>query len=105
MQPGVDGMRVIVVVPNRIIPKDENEPVKVAKRGYKLTGATKALNMFVRDDDDEMFAKVGRRLFPHLGHELQEGGAGKKIYAMKGEVPQNFRMLDVLNFRLLGELE
>jgi DNA polymerase III alpha subunit len=105
MQPGISGLRVIVIVPNRIIPKDENEPVKVAKRGHKLQGLSKALNMFVRDDDDEMFAKIGRHMFPHLGREIQEGGAGKRIYALKGEVPHNFRMLDVSNFRLLGELE
>jgi hypothetical protein len=107
IQPGVEGDRVILVTPTRLIPKDENEPVKVAKRGGKLLdGPTRALNMFVRDDGDELFAKIGRWKFDTLGRSVQEEGkAGKVIYALKGSVPSDFRMLYVHQVKKLGYLE
>jgi hypothetical protein len=105
-QPGLTGERVIIITPTRITPKDENEPVKVAKRGYKLSAPTQALNMFVRDDGDEMFAKVGRHRYKDIGLEVQnEGQPGKVIWAMKGVVPETFRMLDVYKVKKLGYLE
>jgi hypothetical protein len=105
-QPGIEGLQVIIVVPTRLVPKDENEPVKVAKRGYKLEGPTQALNMFVRDDDDEMFCKVNRKLYEKLGKKIQEHArVGKAIYALKGPVPDSFRMLDVWNYKLIGDLD
>jgi DNA polymerase III alpha subunit len=106
-QPGVAGLRVVLVTPTRLLPKDENEPVKVAKRGGKLLdGPTAALNMFVRDDGDEMFAKIGRWKFPTIGRTVQEEGKlNKVIWALKGVVPETFRMLDVHMVRKLGYLE
>jgi DNA polymerase III alpha subunit len=106
-QPGVEGQRVVIVTPTRLIPKDENEPVKVARRGGKvLDGPTQALNMFVRDDGDEMFAKIGRWKYNTIGKAVrEEGKVGKVIYALKGVVPETFRMLDVYMVRKLGELE
>jgi hypothetical protein len=106
-QPGIQGPQVIVVVINRLIPKDENEPVKVARRGgVLLDGPIQALNMFVRDDGDEMFAKIGRFKFNELGKPVQEEGKpGKVIYALKGVVPPSFRMLDVRQVRKLGYME
>jgi DNA polymerase III alpha subunit len=105
-QPGVMGQKLVVVVPTRLIPKDENEPVKVAKRGYKLNGPTQALNMFVRDDDDEMFCKVGRRLYETLGKRIQDHArVGKAIYAIMGPIPENFRMIDIQQARLIGDME
>jgi DNA polymerase III alpha subunit len=106
-QPGVAGAQVIIVTPTRLVPKDENEPVKVARRGGKvLTGPIKALNMFVRDDSDEMFAKIGRFKFEEYGREVQEEGKpGKVIYALKGVVPETFRMLDVYRVKKLGYME
>jgi DNA polymerase III alpha subunit len=106
-QPGeVRGPCVVLVTPTRLIPKDENEPVKVAKRGYEVKGPTQALNMFVRDDGDEMFAKIGRWKYDTIGKKVrEEGKPGKVIYALKGVVPEMFRMLDVHMVRKLGELE
>jgi hypothetical protein len=105
-QPGIPGQRVIIVTPTRLIPKDENEPVKVARRGGRvLEGPSRALNMFVKDDSDEMFAKIGRFKFETLGKMVQEEGkVGKVIYALKGVVPETFRMLDVYKVKKLGEL-
>jgi hypothetical protein len=81
--------------------------VKVAKRGGKvLDGPTQALNMFVRDDGDEMFAKIGRWKYDTIGKAVrEEGKTGKVIYALKGVVPETFRMLDVHMVRKLGYLE
>ena len=105
-QPGSQGERVILVVPTRLVPKDENEPVKVAKRGYKVKGPSQALNMFVRDDDDEMFAKIGRTLYEDIGKKMQEHArVGKAIWGLRGWVPENFRMLDINFIKLLGDLD
>jgi DNA polymerase III alpha subunit len=105
-QPGVVGDQVIIAVPTRLIPKDENEPVKVAKRGYALTGPTEALNMFVRDDSDEMFVKIGRYKYETLGMRVRGyGRPGKSILAIKGEVPWNFRMIDVSAVKYLGDMD
>jgi hypothetical protein len=60
----------------------------------------------VRDDGDEMFAKIGRFKYETCGKPVQEEGkAGKVIYALKGIVPETFRMLDVWAVKKLGYLE
>ena len=75
-------------VAKTIAPLDENEPQRVLKRGGRTyTGPTKALNLFVMDDTDEIFAKVGRYQFEFMGKEVAERGrAGKALYAIKGTV-------------------
>lgn len=97
----------IFCVAQRIVPRDENEEVLIAKRGgRRIKGPTASLNLFVRDDTDEIYTKVDRYLFPTIGQKIVERGrAGKALYAIKGYVPKSFRMIKVQQIRYLGDLE
>ena len=97
---------VFCVVEN-IRPKDENEEINVARRGgRRLTGPTDALNLRLADDTDVIFAKVNRYDFARLGKPIIERGrAGKALYAIKGNVPRDFRMISVKAVRYVGDLE
>lgn len=89
-----------------IKPKDENEDVNIAKRGYKVTGPSLALNLRIEDDSDAMFAKVSRWEFERIGRPIIERGrAGKALYAIKGRVPKDFRMITIKQVRYLGDME
>jgi hypothetical protein len=91
----------------RVAPLNENEPSRVAKRGGKVyTGPINSVNLFVRDDTGEMFCKVNRYDFERLGREMVERARpGKSLYAIKGSVPPDFRMLWVKGVRYIGETE
>jgi DNA polymerase III alpha subunit len=92
-----------IVVPARIMPKDENEPVKVAKRGYKVTPSA-SLVVFLRDDSGEILGKVGPKQFEGPGKEmLERGKAGKAVYAIRGRVGMH-RMIWIDRVRYLGDL-
>jgi hypothetical protein len=97
----------VFAVINKIAPKNENEAVNVARRGgRKLSGPTAALNMFIKDDTDEMFCKVNRFDFERMGKEIiDRGRPGKSIYAIKGTVPTGFRMISVKQIRYIGDMD
>lgn len=106
LQCGTFGDVVLIGVANKIAPKDENEAVNVAKRGYAFSGPTAALNLFMRDDTDEIFCKVNRFDFERLGREIVERGrAGKALYAIKGQVWSGFRGLGVKGVKFLGFMD
>jgi hypothetical protein len=106
VQCGVEGAVVIAGVAMRIAPRDENDLQKVAKRGYKFSGPTICLNMFVRDDGDEIFCKIDRYDFERLATPIIEHGrAGNAIYALKGTVPLDFRMIAVNRIIYLGDMK
>lgn len=106
VQAGRRGQVVILALATRIAPRDENEPQLVAKRGHKLKGPTQALNLFVRDDTDEMFVKIDRYKFEAMGRAVVEHGrAGKALYAIKGTVPASFRMISVQSIKFLGDID
>jgi hypothetical protein len=105
VQCGIEGPVVIAGVAVRIAPRDENDLQKVAKRGYKFSGPTTCLNMFVRDDSDEIFCKIDRYDFERLAKPIIEHGRqGKALYALKGTVPPDFRMISVERFIYLGDM-
>lgn len=101
----------IIGVIIKIAPKDENENVAVMRReaaGRKgiLDGPVQSLNMFFRDDSDEVFCKINRYDFEQIGRAVSERGrAGKAIYAVKGTVPKFFRMISVSKIEYLGDME
>lgn len=106
VQPGVRGQVMIFGLAVRIAPRDENDNQNVTKRGgRRLSGPTQAMNMFFRDDSDEIFCKINRfdydRIAPAI---LDKGKAGKSLFAIKGTVPNNFRMIEVKAVRYLGEI-
>jgi DNA-directed DNA polymerase III PolC len=104
---GLKGEITIIGVITLIAPRDQNDPAKVAKRGgRKLTGPTLALNMFVRDDTEEVLCIIDRWDFEKLGKPITETGkAGRSIYAFRGTVPHNFRMVSVTDCKYVGELD
>lgn len=106
-QCGLHGDVVIIGVARKIAPKDENEAVNVAKRGGRvLSGPSAALNLFIRDDTDEIFCKIDRFKFEQMGKAVVERGrAGKAIYAIKGTIPPEFRMIKVKAIRYIGDMD
>jgi hypothetical protein len=107
VQCGVKGQVLILAVAKSIAPRDDNDAQKVAQRnGRRVWGPSMALNMFLRDDTDEIFCKVHRRQFETMGRPIIETGrAGKALYAIKGSVPDNFRMIWVERVKFLGFLD
>lgn len=106
IQPGVKGEVLVLAVAHKIAPKDENELVNIQKRGYAVKGPTKAINLWLKDDTDLIFAKINRFKYQQLGIPvIEKGRPGKSIYAVKGTVPSDFRMISVTNIRYLGDME
>lgn len=119
VQCGVRGRVLIIAVVKKIAPKDENEAINVLKRqqraqakGQKarndgvLEGPSQALNIFFNDDSDEIFCKVDRFSFEKVGRPIIERGkVGKALYAIKGTVPEDFRMINVEMVRYLGDID
>ena len=107
VQAGVRGEVMIFALVKKIAPRDENEAINVQKRGGKIvTGPTQSLNSFFADDTDEIFCKVDRFNYERMGRKIvEEGKTGKSLYAIKGTVPPNFRMIQVKAVRYLGEMD
>lgn len=107
VQIGLKGQVLILAVAKSIAPRDDNDAQKVAQRnGRRVYGPSMALNLFMRDDTDEIFCKVHRRQFENMGRPIIERGrAGKALYAIKGTVPDNFRMIWVERVKFLGFMD
>jgi hypothetical protein len=91
-----------------INPRDENEIVQIAKRGYEIKdGFTASLNLQIKDDSGIIFGKIDRWKFSKIGKEIVDrGGAGKNLYAVKGRVSgsSTFRMISVDVVRYIGRI-
>lgn len=96
----------IIGVLRKMNRRDENEHVNVERRGYRVKGPDTSLLMFFRDDTDEMFVKITRYKFPHMGEQiLERGRVGKAIYAIKGAVSPDFRGLYPKQIKYLGDMK
>lgn len=116
VQCGINGEVLVIVVMKKIAPRDENDAQNVTKRVQRaadkgqvtdgrLSGKTAALNMFIEDDTDEIFCKIDRFSFDAIGKAvIERGKPGKALYAIKGTVPSDFRMISVKQIRYLGDL-
>ena len=105
-QCGIEGQVVIIGLLDKLAPKDENEQVNIAKRGYAITGPHLSVNMFITDDTDRIFCKIGRYDYARLAEDvLNRGKAGKAIYAIKGDIPKGFRMISVKQIKYIGDME
>ena len=104
---GVEFPVLVFAVVQQIKPRDENEAVNVAKRNGKIvTGPTQSLNLTLGDDTDRIFGKVNRFEFEKLGRPIIERGRpGKALYAFKGKVPRDFRMISIQNARFIGFID
>lgn len=100
---GEDYDVLIFVTAQQIKPRDENEAVNIAKRGYEVKGPTQSLNLTLADDTDRIFGKINRFNFEALGREIVERGRPSKVlYAVKGSVPKDFRMISIKQIRFIG---
>jgi len=106
-QPGVNGDIVVIGVLKRISVKNENDEANVIKRnGRKVYGPDKSLNLFLVDDTDEVFCKINRYDFERMGKPvLDKARLNKTIYAIKGNIPPDFRMVSVKAIKALGEID
>lgn len=98
----------VVGVLTRLTPRDENETINIVKRGGRvMTGPTRTLNFWIRDDTDEVFCKINRFNFDSLNAKefMDTSRVGKTLVAVKGDVPPDFRMIRVKNFRVIGEID
>jgi hypothetical protein len=89
----------------KVAPLNENEPARVARRRGKVyDGPIEALNMFIKDDTGEIFCKIDRFDFERIGRPVvAQAKRGKSLYAIKGWVPPDFRMVRISQIRYLGD--
>jgi hypothetical protein len=87
--------------------EDENAPEKLAKRnGRRFDPPGTALRMWINDDEDKIRCKVPNWRFTEVAQPmLDRGRAGTAIYAIKGNVPRDFRMIDIIDVKYLGDME
>jgi DNA polymerase III alpha subunit len=104
---GTDQEVLVFCCAENIKPRDENEEQNIAKRGgRRIVGETSYLNLRLADDTDVIFAKVNRWDYERLGRPIVERGrAGKALYAVKGSVPRDFRMISVKAVKFVGSLD
>lgn len=100
----------IYCTPDKIVPRDENEAVLVAKRGFERKGDTAYLNLWMKDDTDSIYGKIATRDFKRLGQPIiDRGRPGKALYAIKGTVKlyrnSIFRALNITHIRYVGDIE
>ncbi len=101
-----EGDVMIIAVLTRIAPRDENDKQNIIKRGYEVKGPHMSLNLFARDDSDEIFCKIGRYDYPRIAQAIMDRGRpGRAIYAIKGNCPKGFRMISVKAIRYLCDID
>lgn len=104
---GTEGRKFLVfVTPMKINPKDENEDINVAKRGYAFKGPHLSLGMHIADDTGSIYAKVSRFDYDKIAKSIiDRGRPGKSMYAIVGTVPKDFRMLSIIMVRYIGDMD
>jgi hypothetical protein len=100
---------VILARVSKVQPVNENEPARVARRKMygqqeRIEGPADALNMFFEDDTGEIFCKINHKRFLDIGRDVvAQAKVGRSLYAVKGDVPKDFRMIRVTAIKYLGE--
>lgn len=97
----------IIAVAKTINPRDENETIMIARRGYEIKdGKTQSLNLQMEDDTGIVYCKIGRWKYAQLGKQIVDRGRpGKSIYAIKGSAMPKRRFLMVENVRYIGDMD
>jgi DNA polymerase III alpha subunit len=88
--------------------KDRNDAESLARRkGKRVTGNSLALNLTFRDDSGaDIVAIIDPSDYADASPALIErGGVDKAIYAVKGTIPDNFRMLSIKGIRFLCNID
>jgi DNA polymerase III alpha subunit len=97
----------IVAVAKTINPRDENETIMIARRGYEIKdGKTQSLNLQMEDDTGILYCKIGRWKYDQIGKQVVDRGRpGKSIYAIKGKALPKRRFLMVEGVRYIGDMD
>ena len=105
-----DGRKQEMVVLVKIVdinPRDHNEVANIAKRGgRRITGPNLFLNLVIEDDTDRMLARISRYDYERVGKPIiDRGDAGNALYALKGKLLPDFRLMEVSRAKYLGSLK
>lgn len=88
--------------------KDRNDAESLARRkGKRVQGNSLALNLTIRDDSGaDIVAIIDPADYASAAPAIIErGGVDKAIYAIKGTIPENFRMISIKNIRYLCNVD
>lgn len=88
--------------------KDRNDEESLARRkGQVARGKAIALNLTIRDDSGaDILAIIDPSDYDSAAPAIMErGGVDKAIYAIKGDVPTNFRMISIKHIRFLCNID
>jgi hypothetical protein len=98
---------VIFGLVKKIMPVDENSQERIKKRGFRIEdNNTMKLNLLIEDDSEECLAMVSRSDFRTIGQNIiNNGGAGKKLYAFKCQCMKDFKMLIIKKAILIGDVK
>lgn len=97
----------IIGTAKTINPRDENETIMIARRGYKLkNGPLMSLNLQMEDDSGIIYCKINRFKYEQFGKQIVDRGrAGKSVYAVKGSAMAGRRFLMVNSVKYLGDMD
>lgn len=96
----------IFCTPAKINPKDENEDINVKKRGYAFKGPHLSLAMHLLDDTGSIYSKIDRFAYADIAKPvIDRGRSSKALYAVKGSVPKDFRMIKIKMIRYIGDID
>ena len=106
-QPGQTVLMLVTFA--KINPRNENEAILVAKRGYAMpdNALKDFINITAKDDTGQMFMRVSHKNFDTLGRQIiDRGKPGKALYAVKGRSwgQNEFRGIMVEGLRYIGDL-
>lgn len=105
---GDHGDVLIIGLLKAIKKKDRNDAESVARRnGRRIQGNATALNLTFADDSGvDIIAIIGPEDYEAAAASIIErGSVDKAIYAVKGSVPERFRMLSVKGIRYLCNID
>lgn len=96
------------VLVDKIVPRDENEAIRVAKRGgakWTKSKGSAYLVLYMSDDSDSLMGRISAHDYEEEGAPIVErGGAGKALYAVKGVIPPGFNMMMIKYARYIGDV-
>lgn len=93
--------RVFIARINAKDPGDENENVRVAKRGYRLTGDTRILTLHMQDDTAQISARVRRFDYARLGTAIHETVPEGSVVLWRAKFFGGHRFAFVTKFKVL----
>lgn len=93
--------RVFIARINSKDPGDENEAVRVAKRGYKLTGDTRILTLHMQDDTAQISARVSRFDYTRLGTAIHETVPEGSVVLWRAKFFGGHRFAFITKFKVL----